>query len=410
MKKNFINLNEYSNIAKVGTKDEDWSLAFDYVFSNVVKDNCAKIIWSGQLKIKSTINVPYGISLQGISLPYSGLIPTSDFKGEWVLTQLSIDSHIDFRNIYIGFEQNPNVGGIYIRNPYDYSTLDNIVGSSLNKTFIKVGGDKISQTLRVENCLCYSKNTIKEPIVIIDNLQEGYFCNNKFMSSGYCDVNMVECDGVVTTTFINNSFVNTKKRFLAMKCKKYPKRLSGNLITGNLFENCYGDYDWSIEGSEDSNLEGYNNTITGNDYLNSSYKGFLNGVANCIVIDKATLKYGSYCRRTFNINPYDSYTAKDPYGNCELKPDGDKLLGKYKGDFYGNFKMDVGRKNLSQIWWNANKENDYGMNFEVDGVKRMQLAFGNIYNNTKGGGVSLLSPSGKQFVITVSDSGNLIIS
>ncbi|WP_415350056.1 hypothetical protein [Clostridium perfringens] len=71
--------------------------------------------------------------------------------------------------------------------------------------------------------------------------------------------------------------------------------------------------------------------------------------------------------------------------------------------------MDVGRKNLSQIWWNGNKENYYGMNFEVDEVKRMQLAFGNIYNNTKGG-VSLLSSSGKQFVITVSYSGNLIIS
>ena len=47
-------LNEYGHIAKTGTSEEDWSLAFNYVFKNVVKNTCAKITWNGQLKVKST--------------------------------------------------------------------------------------------------------------------------------------------------------------------------------------------------------------------------------------------------------------------------------------------------------------------------------------------------------------------
>ena len=90
-------LNEYAHIAKAGTDEEDWSLAFNHVFKNVVKDTCATIKWNGQLKIKSTINVPSGVSLEGTGLPYSGLVPTSDFIGEWIINDSNVKSHNSYK-------------------------------------------------------------------------------------------------------------------------------------------------------------------------------------------------------------------------------------------------------------------------------------------------------------------------
>lgn len=410
-----INLNDFALISKHGSVDEDWSLAFNHVFENVIKNNCGIIKWNGRLKVKSTINVPYGVSLCGTSLPYSGLTPSSDFIGEYVITQLSNESHIDFRNIYIDFTNNSNVRGIYIANPYDYSTLDTLVGNQCNKTFLVVGNEKVGQTLRVQNLCIYSKNTISEPLAVIENLQEGYFCNNKFLSSGLCNVDLVQCDGVNTSTWINNSFANSNKRGITYKFEKHPKRAVGNLFTGNLFENIKGDYSLAIIGNSISDYEGYNNSIMNNDYMESTQSILLEYVANSIVIDRAGVTNGTGSRRTFNINPYDDSVATNPYGHCMLKADGDLLDGKFRGEFSGNIKSKLikiatlleSQKQDAVIQWNASDNVDYGLQFLKDGTMCMNILNDNIVNPSVGGGYCLKSPNGTEYKIKVDDSGNI---
>lgn len=414
-----VNLNQYDYIAKKGTPQEDWSLAFKHVFDNVIKDNSGVVKWSGQLLVKSTINVPYGVALHGSSLPYSGLIVDAQFNGEYVITQVSKESHIDFRNIYIAFERNPNVRGIYIAQPYDYSTLDTLVASQPNRTFLYIGNELVGQTLRMQNCCVYAKNTIYEPLVYIENMQEGYFCNNKFLSSGYCNVDMVVCEGVNTSTWINNSFANTNKIGLVYKYEKYKKRPLGNLFTGNLFENIKGEYALSIVGDSHIDNEGYNNSIMNNDYMNATQEVLLEYIANSIVIDRCTVQNGRGARRTFNINPYDASVATNPYGHCMLKADGELLIGKFKGTFNGEMDGNVRSRSIkiptlfestkadAEIMWNASDSVDYGLQIKKGQTIVLNMCYGDVENPTNGGGYRLKSPNGTQYGLYVNDNGVL---
>lgn len=389
--------------------NDDWTTVFNHIFNNVIKDNVGIVKFSGERTVKSTINVPYGVDIQGSSLPYSKLIPSSDFLGEYVITQLSKQSHINISNVYIDFHNNQTVKGIFILNPYDYSSLQNIVGNECNRTFLQIGGSEISQTLKVENCCVYSKNTINEPIAIFDNLQEGYFCNNKFLSSGMCNVDLVVCDGLTTSTFINNSFANTNKRGLVIKSVVHKKRIVGNLIIGNLFENCNGEHVLSLSSYDNSDFEGYNNAINNNDIMNSTRKLFLDNVTNTTVIDNIKCEYGTNARRTFNINIYDLDKASEPFGNCELYADGDTLQGSFGGYFKSkNLKMlpASGNRNPVEIYYNANDDNDYGVYIQ-QGSKRLLHIYNNeIINNN--GGYQLLGDDGKMYRLKVNSNGQLV--
>ena len=325
-----VNLNDFSLIAKHGTSDEDWTLAFNHVFSNVIKNNCGVIKWNGQLKIKSTINLPYGVSLCGTSLPYSGLIPTEDFNGDYCIQQTSKEAHVDIRNIYIAFELNPLVGGIYLENPYDYSTLDNIVGTITRREFIRIGsetGSRIGQTIRIENCICYGNNENRiAPLVTIYNHQEAYLCNNKFMHNGKV-TNQWECfrgDGITNSTFINNSFTNTNGNGISIGATKYPKRISGNTFIGNLFENilCGNNGVIRISSNSGTDNEGYENAFYNNVYLNSDDSLMFENIANTIVIGKGRIIGTS--RRNFQLNPITN-DASEPYGNTIISADGSTL-------------------------------------------------------------------------------------
>ena len=407
-----VNLNQYKDKARAGTAQEDWTLAFDYVFNEVIKNNCGKVKWNGQLKIKSTIRVPYGVDLEGASLPYAGLIPTEDFNGEWIIEDTNIKSHNSYRNIYLAFQHKESVKGLRVLNPYDYCSIEKIVGDSPNSTFIEIGGSELSQTLRMEDCICYGKSTCNSNLYILNNLQEGYIVNNKALFTGVGTTNPMYCDGVTNTTFINNSFGFSSATGLKMVCIDYPKRIVGNLIEGNLFENCSGEYAIEVIGYSENRYEGYNNTIRDNCYFGGSDKIHLDYISDCYVIDKAFITKGDNARRITTIQKY-AKNSKDVYGNLSIEIDGRKL--EINGEVFTNKlnskQLAIINPNdnnlLSYIKRNLETSVDEGLEFAVDNNVKMKLKNGHIYNWVTGGGFVLWSPNGTGYLTTVTNEGTL---
>lgn len=407
-----VNLNQYKDKAGVGTNQEDWTPVFNYVFSEIIKNNCGKIKWNGQLKVRSTIRVPYGVDLEGASLPYSGLVPTADFSGEWIIEDTNIKSHNSYRNIYLAFQHNDSVKGLKVLNPYDYCSIEKIVGDSPNSTFIEIGGSELSQTLRMEDCICYGKSTCNSNLYILNNLQEGYIVNNKSLFTGVGTTNPMYCDGVTNTTFINNSYGFSSAAGLKIVCINYPKRIVGNLIEGNLFENCSGDYAIEIIGHNENRYEGNNNTIRDNCYFGGSDKIHLDYISDCYVIDKAFITKGDNARRITTIQKY-AKNSKDVYGNLSIEIDGRKL--EINGDVFtdklNSKQLAIINPNdsnlLSYIKRNLETSIDEGLEFAVDNEVKMKLKGGHIYNWVNGGGVVLWSQDGNGYLITVTNEGTL---
>lgn len=410
-----VNLNQYKDKAGVGTNQEDWTPVFNYVFSEIIKNNCGKVKWNGQLKVKSTIRVPYGVDLEGASMPYAGLVPTEDFNGEWVIEDANIKSHNSYKYIYLSFQHNDKVKGLKVLNPYDYCSIKKIVGDSPNNTFIEIGGNELSQTLRMEDCICYGKSTCTSKLYILNNLQEGYIVNNKSLFTGVGTTNPMYCDGVTNTTFINNSFGFSSATGLKIVCVDYPKRLVGNLIEGNLFENCSGEYAIEIIGHNENRYEGYNNTIRDNCYFGGSDKIHLDYISDCYVIDKAFITKSDNARRITTIQKY-AKNSKDVYGNLSIEIDGRKL--EINGDVFTdklNSKqlaiINPDDSNLlSYIKRNLETSIDEGLEIAVDGDVKMKLKNNHIYNWKSGGGIVLWSPSGEGYLITVTNEGELNIT
>lgn len=322
-----VNLNDYASLVK----GDDWTPVFKHVFENVIKNNCGIVTWGGAISIGSSIIVPEGVSLHGGSLPHTQLIVKSTFVGDFAIIDNNLLSHNSFKNFYIDFSYNSNVGGIKYLNPYDYSSIEKVIGNNCNKNFFNVGGSDISQGLRISDCLVYGKNGLTTPLVELNNVQEFYIENNKFMCSGTANCDLFVTDGMTTSTIIHNSFANTNNVGMVNKCVKYPKRLVGNNITSNLFENILGAYAFTLDSNNSSNFEGYNNSIMNNDYMGGTSKVNIGNMANCIIIDKCNVSYGAGARRIFNINPYKDGVVTDANGHCELYPDGEWLRGKFKG-------------------------------------------------------------------------------
>lgn len=314
-------LNEYGNYAKEGTEEEDWSLAFNYVFENVVKDTVATIIWNGRLKVKSTINLPKHVNIAGVGLPWSGLTPTSDFNGEWLITDLNVPTHNSVKNIYMDFANNKNLKGIKVLNPYDYNEYKFLVADGIGDTFMSIGGTDISQSTRIEDCVAYRENMGTGAIVELRNCQEFFLENNKFLYKNQGNHECVWCDGVTNTTFIHNSFAFTNETALKLLATNYPKRLNGNVIQDNLFEGIGTNGCVSIIGSTDSNLEGSYNTIINNSYFSSTAIINLGHIANTYICDPVKINQLGGDRRTYLFNKYNA-TSSTVNGNVEEWTDG----------------------------------------------------------------------------------------
>lgn len=417
-------LNQFSEIAKANTPDEDWSLAFNYVFSNFKKERCSlKVVFSGVLKVKSTINIPYGVSIEGSAHPYSQLVPSCDFVGDYVFKQKDNESHIELRNIYIAFEQNPNVGGFYIENPYDYSILDNLVGTNTQREFIRIGSptnSRIGQTIKITNCICYGSIEGTTPLYAIYNHQEMYFENNKALFSDRTSSRIgILCDGVATSTFINNSVANCDKIALKISCDLYPKRIVGNLLIGNLFENTVPvseeDGVIMITSGSGSASEGQNNQLIANHFMNSSDTIKLSNLTNTTVIGVGNV---SGSRRTFHINPYNPAKNNDPYGNLEISADGGYLVGSFKGNLIAedvkttsvkskavSIKPVIGDSNKEiKMYWNGSDTDDYGYIIEKENSEILKF-YANCWHLSSGAGIKLFS-SDKSTSITLGCSNN----
>lgn len=316
-----VYLNEYSEIAKQGTLDEDWSLAFNHVFENVVKESVATIKWNGRLKIKSTINLPKHINLEGIGLPWSGLVPTSDFEGEYVITDLNEHTHNSIKKLYFDFAYNKNIKGIKVLNPYDYNEYKMLVADGIGDCFLQIGGDIISQSSRIEDCVAYRENMGDGAIVELRNCQEFYLSNNKFLYKTQGQHECVWCDGVTNTTFIHNSFAFTNETALKLLAYNYPKRLNGNLVLGNLFEGIGQGGCINLIGSGNSDLEGSYNTIRDNSYFSSTAIITLGNISNTYICDPVQIKQIGGDRRTYFFNKYN-ITSSQVNGNIEEYCDG----------------------------------------------------------------------------------------
>lgn len=316
-----VYLNEYEDIAKAGTPEEDWSLAFKYVFDNVVNESVATVKWNGRLKVKSTINIPRHVNLEGTGLPWSGLTPTSDFIGDYVITDLNSETHSSLTNIYFDFAYNKRVKGVKCLNPYDYIVYSKLVADGIGACFLDIGGDKISQSMEINNCVAYREAMSSDAIVELRNCQEFYLSNNKFLFKAQGNAECVWCDGVTNTTFIHNSFAFTNQVALKLLAYNFPKRLNGNLIIGNLFEGIGEQGCISIIGSSQPDLEGGYNTITDNSYFSSTPIVHLGYIGNTTVRDAVRLDRMEGEKRTFFFNKY-SLESKQTNGSVEEWTDG----------------------------------------------------------------------------------------
>ena len=316
-----VYLNEYSEIAKAGTDEEDWSLAFDYVFKNVVNETVASIIWNGRLKIKSTIHLPKHVNISGIGLPWSGLIPLNNFKGDYVIEDNNEPTHNSIKNIYFDFAENKTVKGLKVLNPYDYNEYKFLVADGIGDTFISIGGTQISQSTRIEDCVAYRENRGSGAIMELRNCQEFYLVNNKLLFKTQADKECLWCDGVTNSSFIHNSFAFTNEVAVKMLANHYPKRLNGNVFTDNLFEGIGAGGCITILGSSNPDLEGSYNSIHDNSYFSSTAIINLGSIANTFISDPVKINHLGGDRRTYLFNRYNE-TSKTPYGSVEEWCDG----------------------------------------------------------------------------------------
>lgn len=322
-----VYLNEYGKYANEGTEEEDWSKAFDYVFKNVVKDSVATIKWNGRLKVRSTIFLPKHVNLEGTGLPWSGLTPTADFQGDYVIKDLNVPTHNSISKLYFDFAYNKNVRGLKVLCPYDYTVYDLLVADGIGDTFLDIGGSEISQSLCISNCVAYRENRGTGAIMELRNCQEFYIVNNKFLYKSQGKHECVWCDGVTNTTFINNSFAFTDETALKLLAYNYPKRLTGNLVIGNLFEGIGAKGCINLIGSSNPDLEGSYNTIEDNSYFSSTPIVTLGYIANTKICDPVKVNYTEGTRRTYFFNKYNA-NSKNPYGNVEEYTDGGYKMTK----------------------------------------------------------------------------------
>lgn len=400
-----INLIDFSKYANIGTDDEDWSLAFDEALKTL-KGQFGVIKVSKILKIKKPLILPYGVDIEGTSLPNSGFICDLNFDGDFMIKQDSDYSHVSIKKLFLNFPTGKKIGGVYLKHPYDYSCIEKIVGNNSNGDFIVVGCEKISQTLRISDCLVYACNSLTEPLVRLDNLQEAYICNNKFLGqqNSKADCDLVVCDGVATSMFINNSFASTNNCGLILKAEKYGKRINANKIIGNLFELC-SETVIKLTGKNTNTGEAEYNFFIGNDSLYKQGKIELSNCTNTTVLDRLQVVNSSGARRTFNITPYNS-SATDAYSNTSLVSDKGGLKGKFIGDFY----FDKGRTNTSSIVWDASTTADYGLKFNIDGTRKVSFMGDNIVNEVNNGGIALKDTNGKYWVLRVDANGEIKIT
>ena len=222
--------------------------------------------------------------------------------------------------------------------------------------------------------------------------------------SNMAQTDLVVCDGVTTTLFLNNSFASTTKKGLVLKSDVYKKRINANKIIGNLFELC-GETVIELTGANNSTLEAEYNYFSGNDTLYKQGKMSLSNCANTTVLDRISVVNGSGARRTFAMTPYNS-SAKDAYSNTTILSENGGLMGKFIGEFY----FDKGRSKQSCIKWDASETADYGLKFIIDGNTKVAFQNNNIVNEVNNGGITLKDSNGNYHVLRINTNGQVVVT
>ena len=370
----------------------------------------------GNTFVKKTIVLPNGVNLVGDSLPYSQLVPSSDFMGEYVIQSEDQNAKNKLSHFYIQFFNNKNVGGIWLRRPYDYTSIEYVVGNLCGKTFIKIGDinlEDVSQTVKIDSCLVYGANGRTAPLLVVQKGQENWIVNNKFFGAQGDTLPIAEFTCATNQTIMGNSFVGTTGTALVMTSTLKWYRLGGNHITHNLFENCTGQYSISLVGFAGVESEGDANSIISNRYLNSSRDIYLDNVTGTQVIDYVQhCEFGSGARRNFILTQNHYPTATNTTGNFVGAFDGKDFRAVEGGSFVSKnfvFKIDE-RSDAFVLYWNANKDSDLGLNLSNASGQIMQVfrPTGHLEFPMPDTGLLLKTPDGtKQYYVTLGNDGTL---
>lgn len=330
---NIVFVNEFSE----QLRNNDWASVFNYIFENIVNDTTATVMFNGRLNVKTPIIIPEGVNLKGVGLPYSGLNVDPSFSGEYVIIDSNNESHNSIENIYFDFSRNQSVKGIKCENPYDYIKYSFLVANAIGTTFLTLGGDKISQSIELNNIYVYREPVNEtEPIVLLYNIQELYSNNNKWLFKSPFLADCVYCDGVTNSLFLHDSYGFSNKSGIKFLSNRYKKPINGNNVKDCLFESVNPQEEGS-EGcvviiGDNTNKGGYNN-IVDNMYYSSTPIIRLQNTLNNYISDPVRVKELGGAGRNYFFNKYNLQST-NPTGNVEEWCD-----GAYK-HLKGWFKID----------------------------------------------------------------------
>lgn len=373
----------------------------------------------GTALISQPLLLPDGVGIMGESVPASQIGPTTSFAGDFLIKSKDMSGHHHYRisNIYLQMYNKPSVGGIWLSSPYDYTTIENVVGNMFQNTFLKIGNisnSDVSQTIKVDSCIVYGIAGRTNPLLVVENSQENIFINNKFLGAQADTAPVASFNCVTHQEIIGNSFGMCNGLGLEMKADITNYRLSGNRIVHNLFENIAGANSISIIGQPGSAGEGDNNFICGNHYLNSTRQIHLDNVVGTQVIGmEYKLDQGSGARRNYLLANYHSATARNSTGNAVLSFDGTDIKAVEGSSLASQwFKFTTDDRSDSYLFhWNATAGSDLGLNLDNNAGQNMVIfqPSGNMQLTQNGTGILLKTPDGsKTYKISVDNSGAIV--
>jgi hypothetical protein len=374
------------------------------------------LLGAGDFLVSATVSVPTDVSIIGLSPIHSKLTLAPKFKGSHLFRVEEGHAHNILERFYIEFKGQVGKGGVFIPNPYDYTLLSYLVGNQCAGPFIELGdGQQVSQTVKVDSCLVYGTASRNTPLFKGARLQECFFVNNKFFG-GNAPLAVAEFDRMTGTTFLNNSFTDTKGTALRIFAST-ESGVSGNKIIGNIFENCRGDYAIEII-SFSPVFEGEYNSVLTNRYLNSKPVIYLENLIGTQVFDAISeVVEGPGARRSLLLTTtaYPIFAGQKMKGMVTLSADGNELRAVDPTVYAsGGYRFKVNdRTDFWELSWQANRATNEGLFLKSQTGKNL-LRFspeGDVQFFGQGGGIVLTTPDGKnRYRLTVDNQGQIVTS
>lgn len=336
-------------------------------------------------------------------------------------------SHFILSNFALDASNVP-LRGLEIKNPYDNCIIDNLTGDNFCKAFMWIGTDDlawlVSQTLVVQNCICRASTSAsgQEELIHFTRMQEMNFISNKILGrqANIYPYPLVVMDSCTTSNIMECSFAFTAQEAIKLIQQANSRRNYGNKIISNMFENVgYTEanstggvipaigYPISISGNSSSELANFNVVCFNYYFWNVPKVINLNNISNTSIFDPLKTT-GSNIRRTFTLNPYYS-NSSNASGNVVLAPDGN-MLKLVEGSLAIGDSADEQRFTL--IRNSGNSSSYYGLQiYNTDTPDdKLTIQNGDLFLSKETGGnkIVMRNTNGEQYVIRVTESGQLV--